>query len=138
VVANNMDAEEIVDDAPPLDAIDDRKDVAKDGEQDVASLDAQLEALESRILASARENESDDGQADASLDESNLDKKKRDALRRQLQEQRDDAPWVITELPVQITAPAYAALEAFQVKKWREILQLVRAFARYPMLQVAN
>jgi hypothetical protein len=133
-----MDAEEIVDDAPPLDAIDDRKDVAKDGEQDVASLDAQLEALESRILASARENESDDGQADASLDESNLDKKKRDALRRQLQEQRDDAPWVITELPVQITAPAYAALEAFQVKKWREILQLVRAFARYPMLQVAN
>jgi len=133
-----MDAEEIVDDAPPLDAIDDRKDVAKDGEQDVASLDAQLEALESRILASARENESDDGQADASLDESNLDKKKRDALRRQLQEQRDDAPWVITELPVQITAPAYAALEAFQVKKWQEILQLVRAFARYPMLQVAN
>ncbi|KAF1795028.1 Rad1/Rec1/Rad17 [Phytophthora cactorum] len=121
VVVGVMDAdsEESVGDASPtLLSINGRNEEdPKDEDQHVITfLDARLEELESRILASAREDESDDAQSDIV---SERNKKKREAL-----EKREDAPWVIAELPTQTTTPAYAALEAFQVKKWREILQL--------------
>ncbi|KAG7378727.1 hypothetical protein PHYPSEUDO_009726 [Phytophthora pseudosyringae] len=96
----------------------------KDGDQQaITSLDAQLEKLESRILASAREDESDGVQSDMLSDK---ERKKREALRRQLIEQREDAPWIFAELPTTITAPAYAALEVFQVKKWREVSHMMK------------
>lgn len=96
-----------------------------DQDEIIASLDTQLGFLESRILASAREDDSGDGQADTALEHDGDNRKKRDALKQQQMDQREDAPWIIADLPVQITTPAYAALEAFQIKKWRELLQLV-------------
>ncbi|KAG2768471.1 hypothetical protein PC129_g1767 [Phytophthora cactorum] len=117
----DADSEESVGDASPtLLSINGRNEEdPKDEDQHVITfLDARLEELESRILASAREDESDDAQSDIV---SERNKKKREAL-----EKREDAPWVIAELPTQTTTPAYAALEAFQVKKWREILQLMK------------
>ncbi|KAH7476336.1 uncharacterized protein KRP23_7022 [Phytophthora ramorum] len=101
------------------------KDGGEDQEGAIASLDAQLVVLEARILATDRQGKSDDAQTDAS-EQDNNNKKKSEALRRQLVEQREDAPWIIAELPTQVATPAYAALEAFQIKKWREILQLMK------------
>ncbi|OWZ16664.1 hypothetical protein PHMEG_0009515 [Phytophthora megakarya] len=115
----NIDIEEHVQDtSPTLPVVDDQN--TKDDDQLVISaLDAQLEEIESHLLASSREDESDAETLDNNKD------KEREARRQQLIEQKD-APWVITELPTQVTTSAYAALEAFQVKKWREILQLMK------------
>ncbi|GMF17275.1 unnamed protein product [Phytophthora lilii] len=119
-------AAENVDDAlPPNQDIDERKDKGEDDQQAIVSLDAQLDELRSRILASSREDEPNDAQSDE-LSERNInERKKKEALRKELIEQREDALWVITELPTQVTTSGCAALELFQTKKWREILQLV-------------
>ncbi|KAK1941690.1 hypothetical protein P3T76_006754 [Phytophthora citrophthora] len=95
-----------------------------DDNQAIYSLDEQLQELESRILSSARD-ESDEALSDT-LSGRNDERRKREALKRQLIEQRENAPWIFAELPAQVTTPAFAALEAFQVKKWREILQLMK------------
>ncbi|GMF22985.1 unnamed protein product [Phytophthora fragariaefolia] len=104
-----------------------------DNQQTIISLDAQLEDLESRILASSREDCQDDnkyggpnGSQCDPLSERNIgDREKRKAVRHQQIQHQEDAPWIITEIPSRITTPGYAALEAFQTKRWREILQLV-------------
>lgn len=84
----------------------------------ITYLDARLEELESRILASARGDESDVAQSGISSERNNS--------KTEAQKRREDAPWAITELPTQVIIPAYATLEIFQVKKWREILQLMK------------
>ncbi|KAE9336175.1 hypothetical protein PR003_g12645 [Phytophthora rubi] len=121
-------ADDDVADAPlTLHSVDGQKeDDGDDDQQAITSLDAQLEDLESRILASPREGKSDDADPDPLTERNVSDRKRREALRRQLIEQREDAPWIIAELPAQVTTPGYAALEAFQTKKWRELLQLMK------------
>ncbi|ETI56581.1 hypothetical protein L914_00869 [Phytophthora nicotianae] len=95
-----------------------KEDINDKTQQTITYLDARLEELELHILASAKDDESDDVQSDISSEQNNE--------RRQTLKKKEDAPWVITELPTQVTIPAYAALEVFQVKKWREILQLMK------------
>ncbi|KAG6598050.1 uncharacterized protein IUM83_09383 [Phytophthora cinnamomi] len=109
----------------PHDVDGQTKEETSDDQQAITSLEAQLEDLESRILASPREDESDHDASDPLSERNFSDRKNREALRHQL-EQREDTPWVIAELPAQVTSPGYAALEAFQTKRWREILQLVK------------
>ncbi|KAL3668355.1 hypothetical protein V7S43_006445 [Phytophthora oleae] len=110
--------------SPILPNVDRRKE--NTDQQAISSLDAQLQELESRILSSARADESDGAQSDTLSGRNDSERRKREALKRQLTEQKKDAPWIFSELPDQVTTPAFAALEAFQVKKWREILQLMK------------
>ncbi|KAG1706454.1 hypothetical protein DVH05_001603 [Phytophthora capsici] len=106
--------------SPILSNLDSR--IESDDKQLISSLDAQLQELESHILSSARPGES----LSDTLSDRSDERRKREALKRQLIEQKENAPWILAELPAQVTTPAFAALEAFQVKKWREILQLMK------------